>query len=79
MGDFPSLSRTAQIKETGGSTESCVGGRMQSRFTNRDVIKGRAHRLYAIGELKAAAQLFCELAAGGLPHQAQSQGEAIHG
>lgn len=79
MNDLLRLSRAVQAQETGGSTQSYFAGVIGNRLTSRDAIKGRAHRLYAIGELKAAAQLFCELASRGLPHQAESQAEAIHG
>jgi len=79
MKNFPGLSFAAPIKETGGSQQSCVAGRIQSRLGNREATKKRAHMLYAIGELREAARLFCELAAARQGKQAEGHGEAIHG
>jgi hypothetical protein len=45
----------------------------------RQEIWDHAQRLYAIGELGAAAQLFSQLAASGYPHHAELEREAIHG
>ncbi|HEY1218519.1 MAG: hypothetical protein ABSE42_15910 [Bryobacteraceae bacterium] len=59
--------------------QSYYAGAAGKRLSDSDAKKERAQRLYAIGELKAAAQLLCELAAGRHPHQAEDLGEAVHG
>ncbi len=48
-------------------------------FAIRQQLWERAQRLYAIGELHSAAELFSELAAGSHPHQAEGGVEAIRG
>jgi hypothetical protein len=45
----------------------------------RQQLRERAQRLYMIGELNMAAQLFLELATGGYPEQPKSAGEACNG
>jgi len=45
----------------------------------RQAIWEHAQRLYAIGELAAAAQLFAQLAASDHTHPAEREVEAIHG
>lgn len=71
MNDLLSLSRTPQIQETGASVQSYFGCVIQSHFIRRGATKERAQRLYAIGELNAAAQMLCELAAHRHPYQAE--------
>jgi len=63
MNDSLSQSRSVRIKETGTDTRSYLAGAIQSQLTRRAATKERAQRLYAIGELNAAAQMLCELAA----------------
>jgi hypothetical protein len=50
-----------------------------NRLTDSDATKERALRLYAIGELNAAAQLLSELAARRHPYQGEGREESIHG
>ncbi len=77
VNDFLSLSRTSRSKEIATNIPSHYAGATGNRLTSRDATKERAQRLYAIGELNAAAQLLCELAARRHPHR--TQGEAIDG
>ncbi|MGA2275412.1 MAG: hypothetical protein ABSH00_17810 [Bryobacteraceae bacterium] len=79
MNDILSLSRTFQIKETGANTQPWFTGVIGNRLANGDATKELAQRLYAIGELNAAAQLLSELAARCYPYQAEGCGEAIRG
>jgi hypothetical protein len=74
MDEFLSLSPTPQIEETGAHTQSYFAGAIQSRLLKRDVTKERAQRLYAIGELNAAAQMLSELAARRHPYQVAGRG-----
>lgn len=77
VNDSLSVSRAFRIEEIGLATPSYYAGLIGNRLTSRDATKERAQRLYAIGELNAAAQLLCELAARRYPHL--TQGEAING
>lgn len=79
MNDFLSLPRTLRIQDTGVNAPSYLAGVIQSQPTRRAATKERAQQLYAIGELNAAAQMLCELAARRHPFQAEGRGEAING
>ena len=74
MNEFLSLPRTSQIEETGANTQHYYAGMIQSQLIQRGATKERAQRLYAIGELNAAAQMLCELAARRHPYQVEDLG-----
>jgi hypothetical protein len=48
-------------------------------LASRQQLRERAHRLYAIGEMNLAAQLFSILAACTQPQDVELGAEAIHG
>ena len=73
MNDFLSLSRSTF------NAQSYYAGVIGNRLTDSDATKERALRLYAIGELNAAAQLLSELASGGRTRPAETRGEAVNG
>jgi hypothetical protein len=73
MNDFLSLSRSTF------DAQSYYAGVIGNRPTRRVATKERAQRLYAIGELNAAAQMLCELAARRQLYQAEGQAEALNG
>jgi hypothetical protein len=52
---------------------------MQGQASGTNLSKERAQRLYAIGELKAAAQVLADLAAGRPRRRATDRVEATHG
>lgn len=52
---------------------------MRSQASGTDLSKERAQRLYAIGELKAAAQVLADLAAGRPRRRATDRAEGNHG
>jgi hypothetical protein len=73
MNDFLSLSRSTF------NAQSYYAGVIGNRLTDSDATKERALRLYAIGELNAAAQLLSELAARRHPYLGEGREESIHG
>jgi hypothetical protein len=65
--------------QTKSSTPAYSAGVIGIQVTNNNLSKERAQRLYAIGELKAAAQVLSELAAGKHFRRATDRWEPLNG
>jgi len=61
------------------NTQSYDAGVIESQLTDSKATMERAQRLYAIGELAAAAELLSKLAAETHLHKAEGRGEKIDG
>lgn len=65
--------------QAAANTPAYYASAMQGQASGTNLSKERAQRLYAIGELKAAAQVLADLAAGRPRRRATDRVEATHG
>jgi len=65
--------------QTTANTPAYYASVTRSQASGRDYAKERAQRLYAMGELKAAAQVLADLAASHPRRRATDRAEASHG
>lgn len=65
--------------QAAANTPAYYAGVMRSRASVGNLSKERAQRLYAIGELQAAAQVLADLAAGRPRRRATDRMEASRG
>jgi len=72
-------SHISRVGNAGICPECYFSGIAYTQLADYRAAKQRAERLYAIGELRAAARLLGELAAQRRAYQAQGLGEAIGG
>ena len=72
-------SHISRVGNAGNCTECYFTGTAEGQLSDYRAAKERAHRLYAIGELREAARLLCEVAARRHACQAEIFGKAING
>jgi hypothetical protein len=65
--------------QTTANTPAYYASVTRSQASGKNLSKERAQRLYAIGELKAAAQVLADLAAGRPRRRVTDRAEAAHG